>query len=370
MSDSLAISLVPHVPAAGQLTIQTTKGEVTTCSGALIASRSFATAAHCLCGDNCKSYTEYNYEQMKRPVEGWVYFSAAGAFKVKHASMLPLHTATDEEYRSAKTLGMLADIAILELEADVPIPPLPLAAANWHDHMVMVSFGRLAFQPKSPKPAGVDDGPYNPGIGIISKFRVGHCDFSGNPTYTDVICSQGYNPVVPGEPNVGACQGDSGAPLIRVAADGTLSLVALESRVSATSGGRCDPNEAILPKFTLVAPHRRQLTQLVGNKLAALAPKWDKKRCRAAYFKASPEPSEWKLPTPKNGTAMLTVVSAGLSGQSNPIIMLDTGCKSTDVPPWAAALTVCRVDAGLQVALKYQGKGLVSVSECTSSTSW
>jgi len=344
-------------PAAGRLLRQDESGRVHQCSGVLIDGRHFLTAAHCVCeyaDSEYKSFTECAANNQPARFKTFVYFPTAGLYK----------TAGDPRvnpaYRRAAAPdgGILGDLAMVTLADAATVPPIPVHHGQRIDHYISVGFGLTSVRDEDAKKFQLPTGTYSEGIGTAAFRNVIDC----TSQYADAICGH-YSAKLPGPGgvNTAACRGDSGGPILGIAADGRATVIGIASSID-SEDRTCNPRYEALTMYTGLARHDAWLREAAPDPATAAA---IKPRCNELLLVATAADSiAVDIPTSAPRTTV-TINAAGIRGEEAPTIDVKGATPQACQPVLQQRdLTLCQGMDTSGIHGTVRGNGLAQISAC------
>ncbi|MCP2080853.1 UNVERIFIED_ORG: hypothetical protein J2W74_002039 [Methylorubrum zatmanii] len=356
-------------PATGRLIRRSEGSIVGDCSGVMVTKKHFLTAAHCLCQRKTPGtpfyliYKSCIDDGAPDFFENFVYLHSAGLFRAKSS---PTISEKYKHYPPGFTVpagAVLSDLAILELEADIDVEPIPPITQETVTRYISVGFGMVAVAKANADALDIPAGPFKPGLGTVAFTHLRSCP----PGYTDILCGlyngHGY---APEDYSTSVCPGDSGGALIGITANNTAVVVGITSQRQ-TQGDRdsCDAVFNSLSIFTRVSQHASWISEHVGmaekNRTQIAAP-----NCQEGLVRASSEDrTTLTLKLEKSdrfvSVAASPTIQANFSHLSVSAKRTTADCKKIlDMD----SQVQCSVneEGGLQIS--FQGNGLIQIAVC------
>ncbi|ASY58312.1 trypsin-like serine protease [Sinorhizobium sp. CCBAU 05631] len=296
----------------GKLLIKGPGERTEACSGALIGSDKFLTAAHCACPVELFSskLEEETYAQACRrrmsELKFKIVFPGVGIFDAYSKAEImddyvPLHLGTK--------LGVTrnADLAVISLVNDPDMSGVKMGQLTEGGLHFTVGYGVHSFKIVPEDSGYVADNTYDDGPKQIAKYLDGKFSTSweecGEGAGLDTFCGE-YNPVaVKGKlADAGACNGDSGAPLFELSADGkATTLVGVTSYVHPSPKGK-NPCVAAAKAMTFFVDISRYSDWLNSLQPSDDSDEQHMRTCRSSVLVG---PGSIKLKIPKSAISLV-----------------------------------------------------------------
>ena len=358
-------------PAAGRLIRQPLNGGSSlSCSGIMISARHFLTAAHCFCEKPERTIFQRTHKDCidagaPKSARSFVFLPAAGMFATSDDPVILSAYDRVPDRQPVPPGQALGDIAIIELTADAPVKPAPVAT-NSAKRITSVGFGRMSLSHQSYAKLGLAEGVYESGIGTVAFPKMlPVC----TARYTDTICTH-YTDLDPNAIDTAACIGDSGGPLLALDADNQISVIGVTSeRLTAPGVQSCDPNHEAQSVYTRVANHAAWIASTIGSQLAE--PRVNPDCHEKLMTSLNGEVNSFSIGNTSSGLVVASITSAGLSTNNGdsfepaPRITVSGGKDGSCKPvPGIANVQSCRLARGEAIAVDMEGGGLVQATSC------
>jgi hypothetical protein len=252
-------------------------------------------------------------------------------------------------------------LAIIQLPSDIPVRYLPLGDNREYVTYFSAGFGSSTGNPNTGLRISTSLLTSSPGLGTLAYAVTTTCPPDG---YRDTLCTL-YSPrnFAPYSAGAGACEGDSGEPLVGIDRKGTRLLIGVEGEVNGSSP-HCDASSDLLTTFTDI---RRHLNWIRANVDVRDPSPVASPKCREVLLEANSHGYQIEVPPVSLGRAVVTVTSAGSPNNAAPeIAEVTTGSQATcqtvlNLPN----LLWCQVTNNQRIRLRVVGKGHVQLSICS-----
>ncbi|TBB32450.1 S1 family peptidase [Rhizobium ruizarguesonis] len=353
-------------PSAGRL-LRRPKGggDISSCSGALIRSRYFVTAAHCFCErgnthwPNFKSCVDAGAPDKSDSI---VSFPTSGTFfEVAKVTLNPNYTAIDR----TKPSDLLADIAVVELSEDIPLPVLALGISKEDDTKAAVGFGVLDLANQAITTIGIPGGPYSSGVEAVFFPIMQAC--KSKLSQSDVLCANYSSFNI--DMGSATCGGDSGGALFGISKTGRATLIGIaSSRISMRNQSECMADDAVISVFTDVGKYREWIEDQLGDR-ASTSARNRLEACSETVAKLDRDGGAVSIPATSTA-AYVSIIGAGFYGKDQQPSLLESPPAYCTHPFDHPGLLSCPLPPKSQITILANGAGILQITTCHQLTYW